>query len=109
MNKIAMPVAVYEIILLSCITIVVCIITSIFSKINTHTLGIGGLLGFITYAAVIGNLDVGIFAYAVILVSGLLTSSLLLFNKYRSIHVYSSFILGFISVFIILFILYINV
>ena len=79
-------------------TISICIalvITSVFSKISLHTIGMGGLFAIVLFSVNIAAKDVSFFLFATIFIAGLVGTCRMWLNAHNLQEVYNGYLLGF--------------
>jgi len=83
-------------------TISVCIallITSVFSKISLHTIGMGGLFAIVLFSVNIAVKDISLVLFATIFFAGLVGTSRMYLKAHNLQEVYNGYLVGFLSMF----------
>lgn len=100
MSRILMPPILLNIILASLVTVIMAFFITIFWKISLHSMGIGGLLGFVVYLANVKDLSVLFIGFIIILAAGLVGTARLYLKRHSPAQVYTGYFSGFIAVYI---------
>lgn len=75
------------------------VVTSVFSKISLHAIGMGGLLAIALFSVNIAVKDVSLFLFATIFFAGLVGTARLYLNAHNLKEIYNGYLVGFLSMF----------
>ncbi len=75
------------------------VITSVFSKISLHTIGMGGLFAIALFSVNIAVKDVTVFLFAAIFIAGLVGTCRMYLKAHNLQEVYNGYLVGFLSMF----------
>ena len=100
MQRISMPPILLKVIFSAIVVLVACTVITIFWKISLHSIGLGGLLGFVIYIGINSNLNVLLVGFIIIIVSGLVGSARLYLERHKPWQVYGGFLIGLVAVYI---------
>jgi hypothetical protein len=104
LNQSNVPVAIRLFLLGSSICVLVTLFISLKWKISAHTIGLGGIVGMIVALSLLMHSDIMFYLILFIFLSGMAASSRLLLNSHTPNQVYSGFMVGFLIMFLTLFI-----
>ncbi|MBP7496414.1 MAG: hypothetical protein KA792_01955 [Bacteroidales bacterium] len=99
-NKLNLP-NIYSIFLLSIVILSITgLLLTLKWKISLHTLAAGGISGYFFALSYLYCININIILFALLLISGTIASARLYLNEHNSLQVYSGYIIGLFSMFI---------
>lgn len=99
MKNAFIPPILTKIVLASAVSMVLCIVATIFYRISLHACGVGGLSAFVLFLGYELSLNVMFFLMLSFLLSGIVLTARLFLKAHSPAQVYSGWILGFITIY----------
>ncbi len=106
LHKYSAPLFLQQYMLAVFISVLLASVINIKWKISLHMIGIGGLIGLLSVLAHMFGLNVNIILMAVILLAGVIGTGRLYLNEHSPAQIYGGFLLGYITNFGIIVLLY---
>jgi len=75
------------------------VVTSVFSKISLHTIGMGGLFAIALFSVNIAVKDVSLILFLTIFIAGLVGTARMYLDAHNLKEVYNGYLVGFLSMF----------